>query len=219
MRRRTKNRLEGLMGMGLLGLSALLALFFFSSYIMGNQSSAAQERAVEAVMTSVPPTGEPEMLDLWNGYGWALGAAQAEAVDAQLVSASTQWQAVQEETLLGGSDAWAFTFYSAAGGRMIDVVVTAEKALVVNQSHTAIAPVMLTYGRWHEGPQDALLIFLAHGARDFLLAHPQATVELHLNQHKDGYPLWNAVAIDSQSRESFTVTVNAATMAMISVAH
>jgi hypothetical protein len=47
--------------------------------------------------------------------------------------------------------------------------------------------------------------------------HPQATVELRLNQHSDGYPLWNVIAIDSQSRESFTVTVNAASMAMVSV--
>jgi hypothetical protein len=216
MRRRTRNRMEGVMGIGLLGLSALLALFFLSSY-MGNRPSAAQERGAEVVMTSVPPTAEPTMLDVWEGYGRALGAAQAEAVDAQLVSASAQWQAPQEEALLAGADTWAFTFYSDASRRIIDVVVTAERAFVVNQSEAGLAPAPLTNGKWHEGPRDALLVFLAHGARDFLAVHPQATVELRLNQHSDGYPLWNVIAIDSQSRESFTVTVNAASMAMVSV--
>jgi hypothetical protein len=203
-------------GIGLLGLSALLALFFLSSFI-GSQPSAAQEREAEAVMTSVPPTVEPANLGIWDGYGRALGAAQAEASDAQLVSASAQWLAPGEEALLAGSDTWAFTFYSETNGRIIDVVVTTDGAFVVNQADAGVAPALLTYGKWHEGPRDALLIFLAHGARDFLASHPQATVELRLNQHGDGYPLWNAIAVDSESRESFTVTVNAVTMTMISV--
>jgi hypothetical protein len=208
--------MAGLAGIGLLGLSVLLALFFLSSLI-GNQPSAAQEKRVEAVMTSVPPTAGPANLGVWDGYGWAFGAAQAEASDAQLVSASAQWQAPQEDALLAGSDTWAFTFYSEARDRIIDVVVTTDGAWVVNQSEAGRAPALLTNGKWHEGPRDALLISLAHGVRDFMAAHPQATVELRLNQHDDGYPLWNVIAVDSQSRESFVVTVNAATMAMVSV--
>jgi hypothetical protein len=205
------------MGVGLLGLSGLLALFFLSVCLDGPQS-AAQEGTIGVVMTSVPPTAGPEVIDLWDGYGRALGAAQAEEADARLVSASAQWQAAREEALVAGSDVWAFTFYSPASGRMLDVVVSAGRAWVVNQSEAGMAPTVLTRGRWHDGPRDALLIFLAHGARDFLEAHPQATVELHLGEHKDGYPAWNAVAIDSQGRESFAVTINAGTMQATSIA-
>jgi hypothetical protein len=217
MRRRAKNRMEGLVGICLLGLGALLALAFFSIY-MDSPRLVAQERVAQVVMTSVPPTAAPEMLDLWDGYGRALAAAQAEAADAQLVSASAQWQSPEEEALLAGTEVWAFTFHSAAGGGLVDVVVTPYQATVVNQSLAGVAPDLLTYGKWHEGPRDALLIFLAHGGRDFLTAHPQAAVELHLNEYRDGYPAWNAIAVDAQSRESLTVTINAATMAMISVA-
>ena len=74
MRRRAKNRMEGLVGICLLGLGALLALAFFSIY-MDSPRLVAQERVAQVVMTSVPPTAAPEMLDLWDGYGRALLAA------------------------------------------------------------------------------------------------------------------------------------------------
>jgi hypothetical protein len=208
--------MEGLVGIALLGVSALLAMFFLSAYL-GNQQTVAQERDMEVVMTSVPPTGQAEVVDLWQGYGWALGVARAEAEDAQLVSASAQWQAAREEALMAGAEVWAFTFYSPAAGQMLDVTVNAEKVRVVNRSETGISPALLTNGKWHAGPRDALLIFLAHGAREFLETHPQATVELHLNQHEDGYPAWSAIAIDPQARVSCSAIINAATMQTVSV--
>jgi hypothetical protein len=218
MMKGSRNRTEILVGAGLLVFSVSLGLFFLSIYQSSQQQAAAQEKTAAVVLTFVPPTATPEMVELWSAYEQARAAAQAKAADVQLVSASAQWQAAGEKTLLAGSENWAFTFYSPANGQMTDVIVSAEKAWVVNQSQAGNAPSVLVEGAWSVGPRDILLIFLAHGAREFLDTYPQATVELHLARHKDGYPAWNAVALDSQAKDSFAVLVNADTMQTLSKA-
>jgi hypothetical protein len=213
-----RNRTEALIGMGLLIISVpLMLLFFLSIYQNSQQQASAQDRTT-VLLTSVPPTAEPEVIELWSAYEQARTAAQAQATDVQLVSASAQWQAANEKTLLAGSENWMFSFYSPASSQMVDVIVSAEKAWVVNQSQVGNAPPVLTEGDWSAGPRDVLLIFLAHGAREFLDIYPQTTVELHLARHKDGYPAWNIIALDSQARDSFAVLVNGDTMQTVSKA-
>jgi hypothetical protein len=212
------NRREALIGIVLLIVSVPLGLLLLSIYQSGQQRAAAQDRMTTVVLTSVPPTAKPEMVELWNAYERARAAAQAKATDVQLVSASAQWQAANEEALLAGSENWTFSFYSPANSQMVDVVVGTEKAWVVNQSPTGKTPRVLTEGDWTVGPRDVLLVFLAHGAREFLDAYPQTTVELHLAQHENGHPAWNAVALDAQAQDSFAVLVNANTMQTLSKA-
>jgi hypothetical protein len=211
-----RNRTEALIGIGLLMISVPLGLLLLSIY-QNSQQAEAQDRTT-ALLTSVPSTAEPEMIELWGAYEQARTIAQAKATDVQLVSASAQWQAANEKTLLAGSENWMFSFYSPASSQMVDVIVSTEKAWVVNQSQAGNAPPVLTEGDWSAGPRDVLLIFLAHGGREFLDTYPQTTVELHLAQHKDGYPVWNALALDSQAQDSFAVLVNGDTMQTLSKA-
>jgi hypothetical protein len=219
MAKKTRNRKEASIGLGLLAVSIVLGLFVL---LMAQQTKSVATNAGPPLpepvvqVTSVAPTAKPAMLALWNAYERALAAAQAEAADAQLASASTQWQAPSEEALMAGSDKWAFTFYSAAKSSVLDVIVGTDKAWVVNRTEVWDAPAVLSGENWHAGPQDVLLILLAHGARDFMAAHPQSTVELHLAQHADGYPAWNAAVVDSQNQDTFAVLVNAETMQAVS---
>jgi len=217
MMRGRGNRTEAVIGIGLLVISIPLGLFFLSIY-QSSQQAAAQDKTTAVVLTSVPPTAKPETVELWSAYERARTAAQAEATDVQIVSASAQWQAASEEALLAGSENWVFSFYSPASSQMVDVIVGVQKAWVVNQSQVGNAPPVLSEGEWSAGPRDVLLIFLAHGGREFLDTYSQTTVELHLAQHKDGYSAWNAVVLDAQAQDSFAVLVNGDTMQTVSKA-
>jgi hypothetical protein len=142
------------------------------------------------------PTPTPVLIDLWDAYEQARAAVQAQAQDAQLVSASTQWQVVSEETLLDGASNWSFLFYSPASSDALDVVVNAGTAQVVNQTRVWIAPTAMAEGVWQAGPREVLLVFLAYGGRTFLDEHPQAVVDLHLAGGDEGGTVWIIVALD-----------------------
>ncbi len=143
-------------------------------------------------------------IELWDAYEQAQAAVLAQAEDAQLVSASTQWQAVSERELLDGVANWSFVFYSSTSSHVLDVVVSAEKARVIKQTQVWDAPHPLTGEAWQTGPREALLVFLAYDGRTFLAQHPQATVDLHLagnvEDEDGGEALWTVVAIDPQDQ-------------------
>jgi hypothetical protein len=154
-------------------------------------------------------------IELWDAYGQARAAAQAQAEDVQLVSASTQWQAVSEQVVLDGSTSWSFVFYSPKDGNSIDVIVNVGTAQVVNQTQVWVAPAALTEGAWQAGPRDALLVFLAYGGRGFLDEHPQAMVDLHLADDETE-ATWTVVALDPEDRSLFSLLIDAETSQVLS---
>jgi len=165
---------------------------------------------VPILASPATPAPTQESIDLWDAYGQARTVAQAEAGDAQLVSASTQWQAASEDDLLGGADDWSFVFYSPVSGAALDIVTSGGAARVVDQTRVWVAPKTLTEGNWRAGPGDALLVFLAYGGRAFLAEHSQAIVDLHLSVRELGSPTWAIVALD-RDRNLFSLSVNAET--------
>jgi len=159
--------------------------------------------------TIEPPT--PTAGDVWDAYIQARTAARAEAPDAQLVSASTQWQAATEDALLKEAANWTLVFYSPQSSHALDVVVSAGVARVVNQAQAGVVPLTPAEGNWRAGPRGAWQTFLACGGRTFLKDHPQAVVDLHLAQGARGTAVWNIVATDPESRGLLSVVVDAET--------
>jgi hypothetical protein len=162
------------------------------------------------------PASAQAPLELWDAYRQAQAAAQAQARDAQLVSASTQWSAVSEQALLDGTNNWSFVFYSPANGDSVDVVVNAGTAQVVNQTQVWAAPSVLAGKSWQSGPREALLTFLAYGGRAFLDGHPQATVDVHLAEGDEGGAVWTIVALDPEDRSLFSLLIDAETRQVLS---
>lgn len=208
-----RNRLEGLLGIGLV-LCGLVPLgYFVWSYGLSLAPAAA---GVSDTETSVLPSPTPVPIELWDAYEQAQAVAQAQAEDAQLASVATQWQATSEEALLDGASNWRFTFYSPASCHELDVAVSAGKASVVNQTRVWDAPVVLAEGNWQQGPEDALLVFLAYGGRALLAEHPGAVVSLHLANNEDRRPVWFLVALSAGEQDPLSVVVDADTMQVLS---
>lgn len=166
------------------------------------------------INTSGAPTQVP--VELWDAYEKAHAAAQTQAEDVQLVSASTQWQAVSEQALLDGTGNWSFVFYSPSSDNSFDVVVDDQQAQVVNQTRVWVASNLLADGAWQAGPREALLVFLAYGGRTFLAEHPQAMVDLHLADSDAGGAVWTMVTLDPEDRSLFSSLVDAETNQVLS---
>jgi hypothetical protein len=166
--------------------------------------------------TNVSLTPTPAAVDLWDAYEQARAAARAQASDAKLVSASTQWYAMNENTLQHGPSNWTFVFYSPASKHSLDVIANAGTARVVNQTQVWVTPMVMAEGSWRAGPSDAILVFLACGGRVFLDEHPQAVVDLHLAGNDEGSPVWTIVALDPEDRSLLSLLVDAETGQVLS---
>lgn len=184
-----------------LGIGCLLWLGYLLS---GNRLG------LEAATTG-PSTPTPASVDIWDAYGQACAAAQAQMPDAQLVSASAHWHEVSEDALLEGASNWTFVFHSPASSHSLDVVANAGGARVVNQTQVWVAPTVMAEGAWQAGPMDTLLAFLACGGRAFLNEHPQAVVDLHLAGDGGDSPAWTVVALDPEDRSVLSLLVDAET--------
>jgi len=182
-----------------LGIGYLLLL----GYLVWGKSLGLRGGAI----ASPPPTS----VDLWDAYELARATAQAEAPDAQLVSASTQWQAVSEDALLEGAGSWTLVFYSPQSSQVLDVVVSDGVARVLNRTQAWVVPLALGEGNWRTGPKDALPAFLACGGRVFLDEHPEVVVDLHLADDGGGATVWSIVALDLGSHALLSVVVDAET--------
>lgn len=158
---------------------------------------------------SVPsaPTGQEN--DLWQAYGYAYAAARAEADDARIVSASTQWQAPSERALFEETPRWTFVFYSSTDKVELDVVVDDDAGRVVNRTRVWNAPSLLTGALWRAGPDEALRVFLDDGGRGFLSTHPQAVVDLHLRAGDERSAVWNVTALDASDRSLISLRIDA----------
>ena len=162
------------------------------------------------------PSPTQVVVKLWDAYEQARAAARAQAQDAQLVSAKTQWQAIGEQDLLDGSTSWSFVFYSPESRHTLDVVADVESAQVVKQTQIWETPAQLPHGPWQAGPRDVLLVFLAYGGRDFLEEHPQAMVDLHLADNGEGQPIWTVVSLNPEDRSLLSLMIDAETMEVLS---
>lgn len=190
-----------------LGIGYLLLLgYLFVGKVLG----------LQATTTAASPTPTHARVALWDAYGQARAAAQAQAADAQLVSASTRWQAASGEALLNGASCWTFVFYAPSSGNALDVVVDAGVGRVVNQTQVWVAPDSLAEGAWQAGPRDALLVFLAYGGQVFLDEHPQAVVDLHLAEGDQGGPVWTVVALDAGGGGLFSLLIDGETRQVLS---
>jgi len=195
------------------GLVADLLVLGFIVYLL-------RDRIFGSTETTAPAPTAQAQIELWDAYEQAREAVLAQAQDAQLVSASTQWQAVSEQTLVDGVANWSFVFYSPANEHSLDVVVNTEKTQVVKQTQVWVAPSPLVSGAWQAGPREPLLVFLAYGGRTFLTEHPQATVDLHLASStgdNDGEgAVWSVVVLDPQDHSLSLVVIDAETRQVLS---
>jgi hypothetical protein len=190
-----------------LGTGYLLLL----GYLLVGSALGLRAAARSAALTPTPPT-----VDLWDVYEQARAAAQAQASDAKLVSASTQWHAVDEHALLSGPSNWTLVFYSPASKHALDVIANAGTARVVNQTQVWVTPTAMAEGSWRAGPSDALLVFLACGGQAFLHEHPQAVVDLHLAGNDEGMRVWTIAALDPETRSLLSLLVDAETGQVLS---
>jgi hypothetical protein len=189
--------------MVLLVVGLAVGCLLLLGYLFGGGSPGLRAAAIE----SPPPTST----SLWDTYEQARAAVRAQAPDAQLVSASTQWQVTSEDALLEATSDWTLVFYSPQSSHALDVVVGAGVARVVNQAQAGVVPLTPAEGNWRAGPRGAWQTFLACGGRTFLKDHPQAVVDLHLAQGARGTAVWNIVASDPESRGLLSVVVDAET--------
>jgi hypothetical protein len=190
-----------------LGIGYLLLL----GYLLFGNALGLRAAARSASLTPTPPA-----VDLWDAYEQAQAVVQAQASDAQLVSASAHWHGASEDVLLGGPSNWTFVFYSPASNHSLDVVANAGVARVVNQAQVWVTPTAMAEDSWRAGPGDAILVFLACGGRAFLDEHPQAVVDLHLAGNDEGSPVWTIVALDPETRSLLSLLVDAETGQVLS---
>lgn len=190
-----------------LGAAVVVVYLLLLAYILWGDLPDARSAATAG---PAGPDTPSEAVELWPAYEQAREAAQAVAQDAQLLSASTQWEGVGEQMFAGVGN-WSFVFYAPASGRVLDVVVGGEWARVVNQTRIWTTPQALAAGAWEEGPRDALLIFMAYGGQAFLARHPQAVVDLRLAPGEGGGAVWTVAALATGGQGPLSVTVDAAT--------
>ena len=190
----------------LLLILALLALVLYSYLVLTGAFKTASDQ-VSPSRDSV----ESSDVSLWDAYGVALDVVRAQASDVQLVSAATQWRAAAEGQLLAGANTWSFGFYSQSLGSTFDVGVGTGGARIVSETQVWHKPQILVEGEWRKGPQDAILIFLAYGGREFIGEYPDAAVDVHLGATDDDRPVWMIVGVGDQDSAPKVLRIDAET--------
>lgn len=158
-----------------------------------------------------PAPSQPSV-ELWDAYERAQVVAQTNATAAPAVSASAQWQRATPKGLLTGASQWSFKFYAAESAEIVHVVVGGEAARLAGRTSAPNAPTTLREGAWLDGPRDPLLVFLAHGGRDFLEKHREAVVSVHLAEVAAEGASWDVAALSTENGSVLAVCIDAETL-------
>jgi hypothetical protein len=87
-----------------------------------------------------------------------------------------------------------------------------KEASIIESGSVGKVPVLLKLADWHVDSPQALSIFLDNGGRDFLDAHADADVHLHLLTSIENKTLvWLATGLSPDDRVAYTVSINAVT--------
>ena len=191
------------------GIMVLMPLF---GYLIYEQREMLFGAGQEATLPRLnPPAPTPPPIELRDAYEAALGVARGYAEDVQIISASTSWHDADKEALLAGAAAWSFVFYAPTDSQTLDIVVDDSGASLVKATRVWEAPPPISRDGWHSELKEAVLVFLAYGGEEFLAAHPQAQIDLHLGPDSEGRTVWNIVAFDKEGQALCSVTIDAAT--------
>ena len=170
------------------------------------------------VESAVPrPTPPWKVLTAREAYPLAEGAAKAWQPDAKLSNASSSWgSGATPQKLLEGKTTWGFHFISPSTSQFCVVSVMGDEAPIIDSGSIPKVPVLLGLSEWHVDSPQALSIFLDNGGRDFLAAHADADVHLHLlTSIENETLLWLATALSPNDRVAHTVPINAITGAVV----
>ena len=167
----------------------------------------------------VESVATPQPIHPWNvltaqeAYPLAEKVARAWQSDAKLSNASSSWgSGATSQTLLEGKTTWGFHFISPSTSQFCIVSVMGEEGRVIDSGDIPRVPVLLALADWHVDSPQALSIFLDHGGRDFLAAHADADVHLHLLTGIENETLlWMASGLSPNDRVAQTVPINAVT--------
>lgn len=165
------------------------------------------------------PTPPWKILTAQEAYPLAEGAARAWQPDAKLSNASSSWgSGATPQELVEGKTTWGFHFISPSASQFCIVSVVGEEARVIESGSIPRVPILLALADWHVDSPQALSIFLDHGGRDFLAAHADADVHLHLLTRVENETLiWLAIGLSSNDGVAHTVPINAVTGAVVEI--
>jgi hypothetical protein len=170
------------------------------------------------VESAIPPSRSPwKGLTAQEAYPLAEEVARAWQPDAELSSTSSAWRGgTTPQELLQGKTTWGFHFISPSVGQFCVVTVVGDQAQVMESSSIPRVPVLLALTDWQVDSPQALSIFLDNGGRDFLAAHADADVHLHLSTKVENETLtWLATGLAADDEMVHTVSINAVTGAVI----
>lgn len=191
-----------------IGVGCLALLLLLGGRVLSASWSGAGNEA--------PATPTRELVGLWGTYQRARLAVTEAEPDAQFVSATSQWEHPDGETLLSGRGEWTFVFYDSAAKEALDVVVSEGAGRIVDRSRIWQAPEVLAEEIVWRGPRDAMAVFLAYGGEAFIAAHPEAIVSAHLGVSDAGRPVWTVSAINIADRDVLSVATDAETNQVLS---
>ena len=159
------------------------------------------------------PTSPWKVLTAQEAYPLAEKVARAWQPDVKLSNASSSWgSGATSQVLLEGKTTWGFHFISPSTSQFCIVSVMGEEARVIDSGDMPRVPVLLALADWHVDSPQALSIFLDHGGRDFLAAHADADVHLHLLTGIENETLlWMASGLSPNDRVAHTVPIDAVT--------
>jgi hypothetical protein len=165
------------------------------------------------------PTPPWEVLTAQEAYPPAEEVARTWQPDAKLSIASSSWRSgATPQELLEGKTTWGFHFISPSASQSCIVSVVGGEAQVIESGSIPKAPVLLELSDWQVDSPQALSIFLDHGGRDFLAAHADADVHLHLlTRIENETVIWLAIGLSSDDGVAHTVPINAVTGAVIEI--
>jgi hypothetical protein len=174
-----------------------------------------------AKVESVAPRPTPpwKVLTAQEAYPLAEEVARAWQPDVKLSSASSSWgSGATPQELLEGRATWGFHFISPSTSQFSVVSVMGESAHLVDSGSVPKVPVLLALSDWHVDSPQALSIFLENGGRDFLAAHADADVHLHLLTGVENETLlWVASGLSPNDRVAHTVPINAVTGEVVEI--